>query len=281
MILERNDLKPKIKLSEQEKKQKLIALMYSVIDSECYRKEFEEILLRFSISRDDIVCEFLNYNMDVYSHDNDVYKSQAIRVVLHIHNLIVGSWHIERQEAVCRLIRKANPSKAIDLGFGVPARYVREMLGQGSYQLTLCDYDQSAGDFAEELFNIWGYKWRNNIEFFCANMENVKACVGDYDLYISLHSIEHVNDPSTCLRNYVELSSPKSQFLIEIPIGPITPEHNMAWADINEAKLWLKSMGLRILDTHTTYVNPAVDIFAEPHNFNYGGFLALCAKDGD
>lgn len=278
-LFEQNDLKLKIKLSEDEKKQKLIDLMNSALDNPDYQKEFAAILDKFSLSRQDLVKEFLNYNMDVYSHDNEVYKSQAIRVVLHIHNLIAGSWHIERQNAVCRLIKKANPKKAMDLGFGVPARYVREMLADGGYHLTMCDYDESASTFAKELLNIWGYDWQSKVDFLCANMEQVNNCVGDFDLYITLHSIEHVSNPTACLREYVKLAKPKCQFLIEIPLGPITPEHNMAWADVNEATSWIEDMGLKIIDTHTTFVNPKVDLFAEPHGFNYGGFLALCAKE--
>ena len=217
--------------------------------------------------------------MDVYSHSNEIYESQAIRVVLHIHNLIKGSWHTERQEAVCRFVKQAAPSKAIDLGFGVPSRYVRELLSAPlPFHLSLCDNTQPALTFAEKLLNVWNPSWSSKIDFLCADMEDVKSCIGDYDLYISLHSIEHVSNPTECLTDYVKFSLPTSLFLIEIPIGPLTPEHSISWDNIDQATDWINSVGLEIIDQHLTWVNPAIDLFAEPHQFNYSGFLTLCRK---
>jgi 2-polyprenyl-3-methyl-5-hydroxy-6-metoxy-1,4-benzoquinol methylase len=273
-----NTQKHVTELCVNEKRDKLINLMQSVIDGATHHKEMAAVFDKFSLTKEMITQAFLDYNLDVYSHDNSIYQFDATRVVLHIHNLIQGSWHIERQEAVCQLLKRAQPKKAIDLGFGVPSRYVRELLASPSFHLTLCDYKPSAAMFAEVLLGLWAPEWSEHIDFLCEDMEKVSACVGDYDLYISLHSIEHVTNPTTCLREYVELASPEAQFLIEIPIGPITPEHNMAWASIAEAQSWVDSVGLRIIDDRMTSVNPEVDLFAEPHGYNYGGYLMLCRK---
>lgn len=262
----------------QEKQQKLLALMNSVINDPIHQNELAVLLDHFGLSRDLVQRAFLDYNMDVHTHDNAIYQYQAIRAVLHIHNLVAESWHIERQEAVCQLIKSANPIKAIDLGFGVPSRYVREMLKKPSFALTLCDYQPAALSFAEVLLNYWDKNWQEKIALVCENLENIPACAKDYDLYISLHSIEHVTNPTQCLEQYVKASLPHAKFLIEIPIGPMTPEHTIAWANSDETRAWIDSVGFNIIDEHITWVNPEVDVFAEVHDFNYGGHLMLCQK---
>jgi len=265
-------------LDFNEKCEKLTALMDSVLNDDIFRSEFNTLLKKLSISKKDVNKSFLDYNLDVFSHDNSIYQDDAIRVVLHIHNLIRESWHNERQDAVCRFIKKSHAKKIIDLGFGVPSRYVREILFSSLSHLTLCDYNLPALTFAKELLNLWAPDWSHNISFLCEDIEKVSSCVGAYDLYVSLHSIEHVRNPTKCLREYVALSLPSAQFLIEIPIGPITPEHTIAWANIDEARNWIENVGLNIIEEHVTYVNPAIDLFAEPHGFKYGGFLVLCRK---
>lgn len=266
-------------LSDTDKEKRLISFVDSILRNNIYRDDIFYLLSRFNLTRSDIIQAFLDYNLDVYAHNNEIYRSQAIRIVLHLHNLIEGSWHIVRQQAVCQFIKQAAPSKAIDLGFGVPSRYIKDLLTSSSYHLTLCDNALSAFEFAEALLEIWNSKWGDNINFLCADMENVKSCIGDYDLYITLHSIEHVHNPTTCLADYVKLSLPNALFLIEIPIGPITPEHYISWDNTIQAIEWINSVGLEVINQRLTYVNPAVDLFAEPHCFNYSGYLALCKKE--
>lgn len=265
-------------LGPDQKRQKLLELLNSVLDSPIHGAQIAHLLEKLSLSREDITQTFLEYNLDVHSHDNSIYNIPSIFVVLHVHNLIEGCWHIERQTAVCELIERAKPRKAIDLGFGTPSRYVKNLLGSGSFHLTLCDYQQFALLFAAELLSTWSPSWSSKVDLQCKNIEQVQSCVGDYDLYISLHSIEHVSDPTKCLSDYVRYAAPYAQFLIEIPIGPITPEHNIAWHDIAEAKSWIKMVGLEIIEDHMTSVNPEIDLFAEPHDFSYGGYLMLCRK---
>jgi hypothetical protein len=261
------------------KSQKLVGLLNSVFNNKLYNQELNTIMNKFSLTFEDIKHAFLDYNLDVFSHDNNIYNNHAIRVVLYIHNLIEGSWHIDRQKAVCELIAQAKPQKAVDLGFGVPSRYVRQLVQDKSFSLTLCDYQQAALDFADSILSIWSSSWQNAITLRLENMEQVSSCVGDYDLYIALHSLEHLNNPKECLCNYVRLSRADSLFIIEIPIGPITPEHTIAWHSIAEAQEWITQCGLKIIDDRMTYVNKNIDLFAEAHDFNYGGYLILCQKN--
>lgn len=271
----------KSKISPSEKEQRLLNLMNSVFEVDEHRREIDTIMSKLSISREILERTFLDYNMDVHSHDNAIYRENAIRAVLHLHNLIAGSWHQPRQDAVCELIALAQPRRAVDLGFGVPSRYTRKLLSQKNFHLTMCDFQSSAVQFAEVLLAIWDANWRDHITLRCENMENVKRCVSDYDLYISLHSIEHVADPTQCMRDYIQLSNSGARFLLEIPIGPITPEHNIEWATTDDAKQWLHDLGLKIIHERLTRVNPNIDLFAEPHDYNYYGYLILCEKIND
>ena len=144
------------KLSLAQKHEKLFYLMNSVLDNPKYSNEFIALLKKFNLTRNSVYKEFRSYNIDVYSHNNTIYEDQTIRLVLHIHNLVSGSWHIDRQKAVCDLIKKAKFNKAIDLGFGVPSRYIKDILSSSDAHVTLCDYQLNALDFAKELLNFVG-----------------------------------------------------------------------------------------------------------------------------
>lgn len=257
------------------KKEKLTSFVQSVLQSPQNQSELKKLMDIFSLTEENILNTFLEYNMDIFSHGNEIYDSHAIRIVLHIHNLLNGSWHIERQEKVTTLIQSVNPKKVIDLGFGVPSRYMKDMLSKGQH-LTLCDFYKPTFDFAKQLINIWNASWMRNVSFLHADLADVGSCVGDYDLYVSRLSIEHVQDPTAVLRKYTELSSRNASFVIEVPIGPITPEHYYAWHTIEEAIEWFQKCGLTIINAHYIHVQPDVDLFAEQHHFMYGSYMALC-----
>lgn len=259
------------------KKEKLISFAESVLGSASYRNELAKLMSVFSLTKEDVINAFLDYNMDIFSHGNEIYDSHAIRVVLHIHNLLEGSWHIERQAKANNLINLINPQSIIDLGFGVPSLYMRNVLSEKKH-LTLCDMYEAPLDFAKQLIRVWNPQMVNSVSFLHSDLADVKKCIGDYGLYIFLNSIEHVEDPTSCLSEYVELSSNDSAFLIEIPIGPITPEHYYEWKTLSEAVEWTNKCGLKILKGHQIFVNPKVDLFAEQHNFEYSSYLMLCNK---
>lgn len=259
------------------KKEQLISFAESVLDSNTHKNELSILMDMFSLTRDDIIKTFLDYNMDIFSHGNEIYSSQAIRIVLHIHNLLANSWHIERQNRVNNLITLINPQRIIDLGFGVPSLYVKNILASKKY-LTLCDMFEAPLNFAKSLIQIWNQDWVNYVSFLHSNLADVEKCVDNYDLYIFLNSIEHVENPTACLSKYVELSRVNSSFLIELPIGPITPEHYYEWKTVEEVVKWTNSCGLKIIKGHQIHVNPKVDLFAEQHNFSYSSYLMLCNK---
>lgn len=264
--------------AKEEKAAKLLGFLHSVLDDEEHRDHLAALIKNMNIDRSTVEKAFLAYNMDIFDHDNEIYKSVAIRVVLYVHTLIRGSWHIDRQNAVCELLSGLSIDRAIDLGFGAPSRYMKELLQDPRFHLTLCDFDESHPNFTSFIFDTWSPEWQTHIQFLCENFENVSKCVEGYDLFLSLFSLEHATKPLQMLKEYVQLSKPTAKFLIDIPVGPITPEHTIEWLSVDEAMQWIESSGLKIIDSRVVGVNPEVDLFAEQHGFNYLSCLMLCEK---
>lgn len=152
-------------ITKKQKKEKLIAFANFVMDDPRYSKEFSNILKQLNLTKKEIIQDFLEYNLDIFSTEgNLIYNSLANRVVLHTHNLLKGSWHITRQKTMLEFIRQANPMKAADIGFGVPSQYVKELvLSENQFHLTLCDLYDSAFLFAKVLLGIWDSSWNKKL----------------------------------------------------------------------------------------------------------------------
>ncbi|AIL65893.1 hypothetical protein NOVO_07790 [Rickettsiales bacterium Ac37b] len=260
------------------KEEKLTRLVKSVLNNALYKNELNQLAQAVNITEEEIIQTFLDYNLDIFSHGNEIYDQPAIRMVLHIHNLLEGSWHIARQEQVIEFIQIANPSTIIDLGFGVPSKYVRKTLQDKSAKITLCDIATPAITFAEQLLTIWDQNWQSTVEFKQGDMENTHDFVGLYDLYIFQDSIEHVYNPTSCLKKYIELSNPKTKFLLTLPICSLIPMHNIAWLDIESANKWLKSCGLSVENYSEIYTNPQIDLFSDSFESPLLNYIILCNK---
>jgi hypothetical protein len=259
-------------------KEKLLDSLRIIFNESQYKNEIGQLLNTLHLSKEKVIEEFLHYNLDVYPEGNNIYQSMENRLVLHIHNLIKNSWHTERQKTVIEFLKKANPKTISDTGFGVPSLYVKEfVLKNNIAHLTFLDLYDPAFTFAETLLNIWDVNWQKKINFQKMDM-NDKKFIGDYDIYILQDAVEHTLDPEGFLKIQVSSSRPESFFLISIPIGPIIPIHYHAWHTEKEAADWLKSCGLKILEYKAVYVNPEVDVFAEPLGFDYCDLYALCCK---
>lgn len=261
-----------------KKKELLIEAASSILENALYKGELEKLRDVLQISRENIIETYVNYDLDISQNTNSTYESLSLRYVLHLHNLLEGSWHIERQEIMSRFVKEISPSSIIDMGFGVPSRYVKEALQQHCPKITLCDIDDSAIIFAEALLDLWGHKeWRSQISFQKCDM-NIGEIIPSHDLYIFQDSIEHVIDCKNYLIKQVENASPTSHFLFSLPIGDITPEHYMEWKSEKEVFNWLISCGLEIIRSKIVSVNPNVDLFADYHDFDYSNCYVVCRK---
>lgn len=262
------------------KKQKLISFAISIMENPLYLDEFRHIFLKSGVTQDEVLTGFLDYNLDIFSPEgNDIYNSLTNRIVLHIHNLLDRSWHIGRQSSIVNMIKKAQPKTLVDIGFGVPSRYVKDILKKElSVKITLSDLYDSAFRFAKILLEHWSFDWENRVDFKHTNMDQHEF-VGSFDMYMFQDSIEHTPDPTSYLQKYVEKSPSDSKFLFSLPIGPIIPRHYVAWETNDEAIQWLKSCGLsKIENTESVSVNPEVDLFAEQLNYSFHNLIILCSK---
>ena len=221
------------KKQENQRRRKLLNLAKSVLYSLEHHDMLVHLMKILNLKEEVILQRYLDYNLDIYSFGNEIFNSLETRFVLHIHNLLKGSWHQERQQVVCDYVRTAAPRKAIDVGFGVPMRYIRDVILQDSRtELTLCDFSESAFQFAEALLTTWDKEWRSKIKFICADMQDI-VHLEDYDLYLFQDSIEHVPDPTDCLTRYVDCALPNAQFILSLPIGRIIPAHYIAWESVS------------------------------------------------
>jgi len=261
------------------KKEKLITLLNEVLESDQHRSEIEEILSIVKIPKQHVIDEFLYYNLDVLHYNgNEIYESLGNRVVLHIHNLIKDSWHQERQDTVTEFIEEIHPEKMVDVGFGVPSKYVKKIvLEKKKTLLTFVDLYDAAFKFAEALLMYWQKNWYEHIEFKTLDI-NSGYFVGFYDLYLLQDVIEHAFDPAGFLIEQIKSSYPEAVFIISLPIGPILPYHYISWNSDQTALKWLENCGLQIKKKKSVYVNPKIDLFSEQLGDKFHDLYTLCIK---
>lgn len=263
----------------QLKKNKLISFVYSVLNNEHHKENLTKLRNKLGIGEEQIIQSFLDYNLDIFGFGNEIYNSISNRFILHIHNLLEGSWHGERQKAVIKLLNTIKITSAIDIGFGVPTRYIQNLvLPSKAPKTTLCDLFDTSIQFASALLEQWDKNWYDTISFKQADMCNVEEVCGDYDVYLFQDSIEHVEDPTNCLKQYVALSHKHSYFILSIPIHPIIPAHYIEWKDDEDAIKWLKECGLVVLNKIVVKTNPQVDLFADSLGPEHHNLIVLCAK---
>jgi len=260
------------------KKEKLLRFLSSIIDNDRYKSQFQNILDTLSLTKQEVVDSFLHYNLDMLNKEgNEVYRPLPNRAVLYIHNLVNGSWHIDRQQTILDLIKQAEPSNMIDIGFGVPSKYVQDYVIPQRKKLVFCDLYESAFDFAKALLPHWDDNWQDIVSFKQTNMDALEY-VGDFDLYLIQDAIEHTKDPTAYLSMLVKKSPKISKFIVSLPIGPIFPRHYMAWQSDQEALNWLAKCGLTIEQQKSVFVKPKVDLFADQITSNYHDLYTLCSK---
>jgi len=262
-------------------KRKLTDLTKSVIYDEKYSDEFSYLFKQLNITEKELIGMVINYTLHVDQIKNEDYASHTMRMVLHLHNLVYGTYHQTRQDAVVNFLKHINPKTAIEVGFGVPSRYVFDLtLKYGNPKLTLIDMDASAIDFAKVLLAHRNSKWKEFVDFKIMNMDN-QEFVGDADVYIFMDSIEHTKDPTEYLKKVVKLSSSQSKFILSIPISKIDTlkhAHYAEWLTEEDAEEWLNKCGLFIEKKIVAKPNPKVDFFADLMNGTFYNIIVLANK---
>jgi len=177
-----------------------------------------------------------------------------------------------------KMIKKLDIKDAVDIGFGVPTKYIREsVLKTRKIKLTLADVYDSAFKFAEQLLNYLDRNWKEIIFFKKVDMNDYEY-PGDYDLYLFIDSIEHVKNPSKYLSKIVKESPDNSVFIFSLPIGPKVNTHFIEWKNYKEAEKWLNGHDLKIRVSKKVYVNPKVDLFAEQLDYKFYNLILTAEK---
>lgn len=262
----------------ENKEKKLRDFALSCFNNPEHKQDLQNLLSKLNLDQEEIVAEYILYDLDIFAYDNEIYLSPEMRMVMHIHNLLQGSWHIERQNIIYKFMNSLKPSSIMDVGFGIPSLYIKKSLEEGNTQITLSDFSYSALDFASELLSTWNSNWNKNIALVHEDMMLTSIAPPKHDLYLFQDSIEHVEDPTLCLSNFVKNSHSDAKFLLSLPIGPIVPMHYIAWHTEEEAKSWLNKCGLEVESEERIDVNPEVDLFAEQLDFHCTNLIVLCHK---
>jgi 2-polyprenyl-3-methyl-5-hydroxy-6-metoxy-1,4-benzoquinol methylase len=273
--------KNEIRYTEEQlksKANKLELMANSILNNPLYKNEIEELLNKLNLTKKEVIQAYVNYDLDIFSYSNEIYTPLVMRMVLYLHNILEGSWHIERQNNICKFIELISPSSIIDVGFGVPTNYIKKALENKNIQITLTDIEESAFKFAETLLDIWDPKWKDSLSIICEDMIKTSKNPPLSSVYLFQDSIEHVLNPTKCLTDFVTNTEQNTKFILSLPIGQITPIHYIAWNSNEEVIKWLKECGLQIMESKQIHVNPHVDLFAEQHNFDYSNYVVLCKK---
>ena len=149
-----------------DKEQQLRKFALSVIDSPKYRNEISYILSKTKLTKEEVISAYLHYDMDIFAYENEIYDSLAMRVVLHLHNLLEESWHKDRQISILNMLKNLDVKSVVDMGFGVPTKYVRDIiLKKKIIKLTLVDIYDSAFKLSEVLLDYLDDSWKDIVSF--------------------------------------------------------------------------------------------------------------------
>lgn len=238
-----------------------------------------ELLFKLGLSETEITQAYVDYDYDIFAFDNTIYSSLSIRMVMHLHNSLPRSWHIARQNTIYKFIQHEQPSSVMDIGFGIPSLYVRNTLQTSPINITLSDFSESSMEFASNLLEMWNKDWHKHVTLSVEDMTVTALHPPYHDIYLFQDSLEHVPDPVTCLKNFVQNTHPEAKFIFSLPIGPKIPVHSISWDTEQEILDWLTGFGLHIEYEKLVQVNPAVDLFAEQVDYSFINVITLCTKN--
>lgn len=260
------------------KEQKLREFAKSVINDSRYKEEIHYLLRYFNTTEEQLIQEYVNYDLDIFDYENEVYEPLAMRLVLHVHNLLDRSWHQDRQNTIVEFLEKIDFKSLVDIGFGVPTKYLRSYLANKSTKIiTLVDLYDSALIFGKALLSKLSDSWEKSINFEKVDM-NKMDYIGDYDVYLFQDSIEHTKNPTAYLKKTVSSSPKDSKFIFSLPIGPAVPVHYIDFKNEEKAIRWLENSGLKVVESKSVFVNPKVDLFASEFKEEFYNFIVLCSK---
>ena len=161
---------------------------------------------------------------------------------------------------------------------GKEGKVVKEYLKK-DVKIMLGDFDQTSIGFAEKVISHWEPDWKQKVSLskFDLNKDRLPP---DHDVYIFQDSIEHADNPSLVLKNFVSDATIKANFIFSLPIeieNPI-PEHHIFWKNTNEAMNWLEKCGLEIISNESVKMNKEVDIYSTFLHPDFSELIVLARK---
>lgn len=234
---------------------------------------------KLNTTPEEVVRAWVVWDTSINEYDNSIYTSNAMRIAMHLHNNVRGSWHDKRQSKVIDLIKQITPSSIVEVGFGTPQRYVTEYVFENHISLTLLDFDDESLDFAKAFLDTKSDNWSEHISLRKYDM-NSKEPIGEFDLYIFQDSIEHSNEPTSYLKSVVSTAKPNSHFIFCIPIeiDKAVPEHHIFWRNTNHALEWIVQQGLQVISHSEIEMNSELDLFAKFLHPDFKEVLILAQK---
>ncbi len=246
---------------------KLNKLANSVLEHRRHKPEFEKLFHSLHISKDELIKSIINYTTNKGNFENSEYANKLMRLTLHLHNLVHGTYHFQKGKIILDYISRNNAGTLADIGFGTPNRYIfnRALKKQPT---TLIDQDKSAEITSRAIFEARSIN-DSTIDYATHNM-NTNGYIGDFNTYVLLDSIEHTLNPTRYLQQLVGNSPKHANFIFTIPIMKNTKKdgkkihhfHHMEWLTTDDATDWLSDRGLNIIEHDLIIPNPSVDFFA-------------------
>lgn len=240
-------------------------------------EDFDYLMNELNVPISNIKTMFHKYNGNVFAYNNDIYETLTVRFAQFLNNCNRNSWHEERQDAIVKYLQNINVTSIIDIGFGVPSRYVKDVVLKNNIRLTLLDKYPEAIRFGKTLLDSWDKNWKKNISFKLLDITNADNLQAKYDLYILYDSIEHSLNPNKSMSSIFKRALVGSKFLFSIPVGPQIPCHFMKWDSEIEALNWVKFHGMKILDSHIIQPNESGDLFTK-QEFKFFNVIVLAEK---
>lgn len=225
--------------------------------------EVDYFCTTLGITKDDIINAWEVWDTGINEYGNEIYKSYAMRIAMHLHNYIPNNWHDKRQDIVLKFLNEIRPESVVEVGFGTPQKYVNEYVLKHKKLLTLLDFDQESLRFAEIFLSSKSSVWNNYITLKKYDM-NSNESIGSFDCYIFQDSIEHADNPTACLSKIVAKASSGSHFIFSLPIEvdkPV-PEHHIFWKNDQDSLKWLIECGLTVKKHEDVLMNRELDLFA-------------------
>lgn len=238
-------------------------LFRSILLSEKHKGEIEYLEQALHLSQEQIYAAWLLWDAKKRIYSNEVYSSDALRLVMHLHNYLEGSWHEKRQTIVLSYLEHVNAKRICDIGFGTPQKYVRHFLKDNETRILLADFEESSLSFAGKLLDYWDRNWKKHVTLGLFDM-NKDELPNGYDSYLFQDSIEHAADPSAVLRRFTEQIPKGASVIFSLPVeidNPV-PEHHICWKGEEEIIDWLKQAGLTTLSYEAIPMNKEIDLFS-------------------